>query len=99
MATGRKQKFYGVYLAYSKYEVLSPEECDDPNIPEYDPRIAQVRIFKTPGEQLDCFANTVCPASQMFKADNEAEVAEKVRQLKENFVNEEWLKTNIEPFI
>lgn len=99
MATGRKQKFYCVYLAYSKYEVLSPEECNDPNIPEYDPRIARVRVFNTPGEQFDCFANTACPASLTFEADYEAEVVEKVRQLKENFVNEEWLKTNIEPFI
>ena len=99
MATGGKQKFYCVYLAYSKYEVLSPEECNDPNIPEYDPRIARVRVFNTPGEQFDCFANTACPASLTFEADYEAEVVEKVRQLKENFVNEEWLKTNIEPFI
>ena len=96
MTTGRKQKFYGVYLAYSKYEVVPPEEYD--NYQEYDPRIARVRLFKTPGEQLDCFANTMCPASQMFEADNEAEVIEKVRQLKENFVNEVWLNTNIAPF-
>ena len=99
MATGRKQKFYCVYLAYNKHEVLSPEECNDPNIPEYDPRIARVRVFKTPTEQLNCFANTACIASLMFEADNEAEVIEKVRQFKENFVNDEWLKTNIEPFI
>ena len=99
MTTGRKQKFYCVYLPYTKYEVLSPEECNDPNIPEYDPRIARVRVFNTPGEQLYCFANTPCLASQTFEADNEAEVAEKVRQLKENFVNKEWLKTHIEPFM
>ena len=99
MATRRKKKFYCVYLAYSKYDVLTDEECNDPNIPEYDPRIARVRVFNTPGEQLDCFANTACPASQVFEADCEAEVVEKTRKLKENFVNEEWLKTNIEPFI
>ena len=99
MTTGRKQKFYCVYLAYSKYEVLSPEECNDPNIPEYDPRIARVRVFRTKREQFDCFANTACPASQVFEADNEAEVVEKVRKFKEDFVNEEWLKTHIEPFM
>lgn len=99
MTTDGKQKFYGVYLAYSKYEVLSPEECNDPNIPEYDPRIARVRVFGTKREQLDCFANTACPASQVFEADCEDEVVEKVRKFEEDFVNKEWLKIHIEPFI
>ena len=97
MVTGRKGKIYGVYLAYSKYEIVTPEEYD--SYKDYDPRIAKVRLFKTPGEQLSCFANTICPASQMFEADNEAEVTEKVCQFKENFIDEEWLNTNIRPFI
>ena len=97
MVTGRKGKVYGVYLAYTKYEIMPPEQYKE--FEEYDPRLAKVRIFKTPGEQLDCFANTMCPASQMFEAGNEAEVIEKVRQLKENFIDEEWLNTNIRPFI
>lgn len=33
-------KYYGVYLAYNKYEVLPQEMCEDANVPRFPPSIA-----------------------------------------------------------
>ena len=38
-------KIYGVYMAYTKYEVLPDEECNNPDIPKYPPEIARVRMY------------------------------------------------------
>ena len=93
----KKKKIYAVYFAYSKYEVLPEEEYD--NNPMYPAGIARVLRYKTAGEQLHAYANTCCAASQMFEADSEEEYLEKVQEFKEHFSDEEWLKTNIDPFV
>ena len=36
-------RYYGVYLAYSKWEVFPDEVANDPNIPRYPSNIARVR--------------------------------------------------------
>jgi hypothetical protein len=92
-------KFYGVYLAYSKYEVLSEEDCSNPNIPDYPSNIAIVRVYDNCQSQLDCYANTMCPASQLFEADTKQEIDEKVKEFQIKFQTKEWLEENIEPFI
>lgn len=38
---------YGVYLAYNKWDVLPDEECRNPDIPNYPPEIARVRIYRS----------------------------------------------------
>lgn len=91
--------FYCVYLAYSKYEVLDYEQAKDPNIPMYPPELAKVRAYYTKHSQVECFANTMCPASQVFEAATEEEVNNKIEEFKKNFVDPEWLKINIEPYI
>lgn len=90
---------YGVYLAYNKWDVLPDEECRNPDIPNYPPEIARVRMYRSKLEQMEAYANTHCPASQTIEATTEAEFNQKVEQMKKNFLNEEWLKENIEPYI
>lgn len=93
------KKIYGVYLAYHKCEILPDEECKNTNIPNYPREIARVRICDNRQMQLDTYANTHCPASQLIEADNEKEFAEKVSEMKQNFENEEWLEKNIYPYV
>lgn len=93
------KKFYGVYLAYSKYEILSDEQCLDPNIPKYPPQLARIRIYDNLGDQLNAYGNTMCPASQLFEADTKEEIDEKIKNFEKNFQDEFWLQENIYPFV
>lgn len=90
---------YGVYLAYNKWDVLPDEECRNPDIPNYPPEIARVRIYRSKLEQMEAYANTHCSASQTIEATTEAEFNQKVEQMKKNFLNKEWLEENINPYI
>ena len=92
-------KLYGLYLAYSKNELLPDELAADKNTPLYPPKMARVRCYGTPYERVEAYANTCCPASRCFDAESEAEFTEKVEALKKNFTDEAWLKVNIHPFI
>ena len=47
-------RYYGVYLAYSKWEVFPDEVANDPNIPRYPSDIARVRCFDNSFDQLQC---------------------------------------------
>lgn len=93
------KKKYCVYFAYNKHEVLPPEIAADPNIPNYPPSIARLRIYDNPTAQLEAYANTMCPASRMFTADSPNEVNRKEAELKANYLDEAWLEKNIYPFI
>lgn len=99
MEKSEKPLIYGLYLAYAAYEVLSEEECKDPNTPRYPPEIAGVALFKTSFEQLNAYANTRCPASQMFTANSMEEVHEKVSEFKKKFLDPVWLADNIDFWI
>jgi hypothetical protein len=77
-------RYYGVYLAYSKWEVFPDEVANDPNIPRYPSNIARVRCFDNSFDQLQCYSNTPCPASQIFEADSEKEFDDKVAYLNES---------------
>lgn len=90
-------KLYGVYLAYSQREIMG--SYYDPTKPEYPREFARVRAFTTKQAQLDCYANTMCPASQLFEAKDSKDYANKVEELKNNFGNPEWVKENIHPYI
>lgn len=87
---------YGVYLAYSAIEVYGYRE---EGMKEYPRDIARVRICKDKRAQLDCYANTMCPASQLIEAETKEEFDKEIEQLKNNFENEEWLEANIHPYL
>lgn len=74
-------KFYCVYMAYTKYEVMdsSMEEYDE--LPTYPRDCARVRIYDNPSAQLDAYANTPCPASQLFEADSKEEIEKRQKNL------------------
>jgi len=92
-------KIYGVYMAWTKYDVLPDDICDNPNIPVYSPDLARTRIYDNQQAQLDAYANTLCPSSQLFEADTKEEADKKIEEFKKNFQDEVWLKKNIEPYV
>lgn len=92
-------RYYGVYLAYSKWEVLPDEVANDPNVPRYPSDIARVRCFDNSFDQLQCYSNTPCPASQIFEADSEKEFDDKVAYFKRKFEDEKWVQEHIDPYV
>lgn len=73
---------YGLYLAYSKWEVLPDEECADPTVPRYPASVARVRAYDNKRDQIEAYANTMCPASQTFEAETKEELTPKSQSLK-----------------
>ena len=47
---------YGLYLAYSKWEVLPDEECADPTVPRYPASVARVRAYNNKRDQMEACA-------------------------------------------
>ena len=84
-------------MAYTKYEVLPDEECNNPDIPTYPPELARVRMYDNKQAQMDAYANTMCPASQCFEADTKAEANKIVEDYKKKFQDKAWIEENIEP--
>ena len=91
------ETYYCVYLPYSKYEVLEPEQRTNFNIPTYPKNFGILRICDKPEGQYEIFNNTDCAAAQMFNATSLEEVNQKVIEYQNNFSNEEWVKQNIKP--
>lgn len=92
-----KKKVYGIYFAYDTGDFF-PDEIVGTLNTNYPSVLARIHKYASKGEQLDAFANTMCPASQCITADSEKEFLEKVRQMKANFDNPEWVKNNIDPY-
>ena len=92
-----KKKVYGIYFAYDASDFF-PDEIVDRLNTNYPSGLARIHKYASKGEQLDAFANTMCSASQCITADSEKEFLEKVRQMKANFDNPEWVKDNIDPY-
>ena len=91
-------KVYGVYFAYSKQEVLPEEEYG--NYPtDYPRETARICRYANASQQLDSYANTMCPASQLVTANSEKEFNEKIEQLKNNFEDPEWIAVHIDPYV
>lgn len=91
-----KTKIYGVYFAYNQMEVIG--EYDNSK-PYYSRELARVCIYKDKFSQVEAYANTMCPASQLVEADSQEEFDKKIEELKNNFENEDWVKENIEPYL
>ena len=92
-----KKKIYGIYFAYDASDFF-PSEMLDMLKTNYPSGLAKIHKYASKGEQLDAFANPACPASQCITADSEKEFNEKVRQMKADFDNPEWVKVNIDPY-
>ena len=88
---------YGVYFAYAATDYY-PSEILDRFKTNYPSELARVRKYVSIDEQLNAYASTLCPASQCITADSEKEFLEKVRQMKANFNDPEWVKVNIDPY-
>lgn len=86
-------------MAYPKWEVMDSDMEGYNELPDYPKECARVRVYDNPGAQLNSYANTPCPASQLFEADSKEEIEKKTKEFNENFENEEWLKENIYPCI
>ena len=91
------KKIYGIYFAYDATDFF-PSEVLERLATNYPSGLARICKYASKGEQLDAFANTACPASQCITADSPKEFNEKVRQMKANFDNPEWIKVNIDPY-
>ena len=85
-------KFYAVALFYSVQEI-GIESSKEPFI------YHRTVVFKNRTEQIQYYANTMCPASQMLEADTEEELKEKIQQLCNNFKDNAWLEKNIYPYL
>lgn len=94
-----KNTVFGVYFAYHKSEVLPNYIFKDPNIPNYPPSIARVGKYPSYSDAVNAYANTICPASQLIEAVDNADFENKVNELKQNFLNEKWLEENIYPYL
>lgn len=90
---------YGLFLPYSKQEVLPDEVLTDPNIPRFPVEFMVVAIYSNATDQMGAYANTRCPASQTFEADSVEEFREIVEGLKDKFQDPKWLSENIDPYI
>ena len=91
-------KVYGVYFAYLKQDFF-PKEVWNRFPTDYPRDIARVHMFANASQQLNAYANTMCPASQLVTADSEKEFNEKIEQLKNNFEDPEWIAVHIDPYV
>lgn len=94
-----KELIFGVYFAYHKSEVLPDDICKDPNIPNYPPSIARIGKYPSYSDALNAYANTMCPASQIIEAIDDKDFNNQIEQMKKNFLDENWLRKNIYPYI
>lgn len=92
-------KIYGVYIAYSKYDVMPDSVCADDTVPNYPVEAGRVVLCETKLEQMEVYANTPCPALQVFEADSLEDAEKKVDELKANFLNNAWLEENIYRYV
>ena len=92
------KKVYGVYFAYRKQDIL-PEEEYNKYPTDYPREVARIHVYGNVQQQLDAYANTMCPASRCVTANSEKEFNEKIEQLKNNFENPKWIEKCIEPYL
>lgn len=70
-------KFYAVAFFYSAQEIgIDADVITEPFI------YRNTAVFNNKTDQLNCYANTMCPASQLLEANTEKELKEKF----ENYV-------------
>ena len=91
-------KVFGVFLPYHKKEILDSYYEDYDELPSYPREYRRVRVFTDRLTQMDVYANTMCPASQIFECEDE-DIDKTVEKLNKQFDDENWLKKSIYSFI
>ena len=91
-------QIYGVFFPYHKSDFISMSDSNYDTLPDYPLEFMRYRVYGTKNEQLESFANTRCPASVLFECE-EAQLEEKLQELRKNYSSREWLKVNVEPYL
>lgn len=91
-------KVFGVFLPYHKNEILDSYCEGYDELPSYPREYRRVRVFTERLIQMEVYANTMCPASQIFECEEE-DIDKTVENLNKQFDDENWLEKNIYPFI
>lgn len=89
-------KIYGLFLPYHKWDIYGYIESNE--LPDYPRSLRQIKLFDNASAQLNAYANTHCPASQMFTCEEE-DYDKTVNDLHNKFDNKEWLEKHIEPYV
>ena len=91
----KAQKCHLVMMFFSASELGIPAEIAGPmawlNTRNF--------YFDSITQALDCYANTMCPASQLISADTPEELEMKKQRMLDNFSNAEWLENNLYPYM
>lgn len=67
-----------------------------------DPRVwenTQTLYFDYGGLALNAYSNIPNPASQLIEAYSQEELEEKIKQMRENFKDQNWLDKNLYPYL
>lgn len=92
------KKIFGLYCPYHKSDIMDIHDEGFNELPSYPVEFRRVRIYEDKLSQMEAYANTHCPASQMFEC-NEDEIDTKVKELDAKFSDENWLEKNIYPYV
>lgn len=92
------KKIYGLFCPYHKSDMLDTHEEEYDTLPDYPREFRRIRTYKTPGEQLHAFANTMCPASRTFECTKE-EFDKTVEDLHKKYDDPEWLEENVYKYV
>lgn len=73
---------YGLYLAYSKWEVLPTEECANPTVPRYPASVARVRAYNNKRDQMEAYAKQCAPPHRRLRLKLKKNLTPKSQSLK-----------------
>lgn len=90
---------YAVYFAYAKWEIYDKDMAGYSEMPDYPKELARTRVYDNKADQINAYANTMCPASQLIEAATEGLIVVAIDAMAENFINDAWLDEHIRPFI
>lgn len=91
-------KVFGVFMPYHKNEILDSYYKGYDKLPSYPREYRRVRVFTDKLIQMEVYANTMCPASQIFECEEE-DIDKAIEKLNNQFDDENWLEKNVYPFI
>lgn len=91
-------KVFGVFMPYNKNEILDSCYEGYDELPSYPREYRRVRVFTDKLIQMEVYANTMCPASQIFECEEE-DIDKAIEKLNNQFDDENWLEKNVYPFI
>ena len=91
-------KVFGVFMPYHKNEILDSCYEGYDELPSYPREYRRVRVFTDKLIQMEVYAITMCPASQIFECEEE-DIDKAIEKLNNQFDDENWLEKNVYPFI